>query len=76
MKDIVKEINKLGFEVNVVLDLIEISGGLYKPDVALLIAKGLCFDALQKKFDMLESEYYRIREEFDRANLEIIEKEV
>lgn len=72
---IIKQINKLGFQVNKVLDLIEINGGLYKPEVALLIAKGLMYDGLQAKFELLEREFYKIEEEKFKALEELIELE-
>jgi hypothetical protein len=72
---IIKNINRLGFQANQVLDLIEINGGLHKPEDALLIAKGLKYDVLQAKFEFLESAYYKLEEEYDKIVQELIELE-
>ena len=72
---VLKKIAKLGFETRQVLDLIEINGGLYKPEIALLIAKGLKYDGLQTKFEFLERAYYQLEEENMKAQLHAIDLE-
>lgn len=75
IESILKEIYKLGFETHQVLDLVEINGGLYKPEIALLIAKGLKYDGLQTKFEFLERAYYQLEEENMKAQLDAIDLE-
>lgn len=52
---------------------IEGISGAFNDKTIRTFIKGHFYDELQYKFEMLEREYYKLQEEHDKAQLEVIE---